>query len=49
MEQAEYTETSENHPEEKNTTFTARRKFEMKKVKVDGCIAENCLWKLVLH
>jgi hypothetical protein len=49
MEQAEYTETSGNHPKEKNTTFTARRKFEMKKAKVVGSrTAENCVWKLAL-
>ena len=36
MEQAEYSETSRNHPKGKSTTFTKRRKFEMKKAKVAG-------------
>jgi len=43
MEQAEHSETSENHPEGKNTTFSTRRKFEIKKAKVVGTsTAENC-------
>jgi hypothetical protein len=36
MEQAEDSEKSENRTKEKNTTFTTRRKFEIKKAKVVG-------------
>ena len=43
MEQAEYSETSENHLKEKNTTFSTRRKIEIKKAKVVcNRTAENC-------
>jgi len=50
MEQLEYSETSGNHPKGKNTTFSTRPKFEIKKAKVVGTsTGEKCGLSLPLR